>query len=80
MMILGYEDYEHEIFVISFMKGNTSASFDVVIIDDNILERNDEVFTLAIIPGSLPNGVYHDNQTVPVIIMDNECKLLTYAI
>ena len=81
MMILGDEDYLSETFNISFIKGTTSASFDIVIIDDNILERNDEVFTLAIIPESLPNGVYHvDNQTVPVSIVDDECKLLTCTI
>ena len=81
MIILGDEDYVSEIFSILFMKGTTSTSFDVVIIDDKILERIDEVFTLAIIPESLPNGVYHvDNQTVPVSIVDDECKLYNMII
>ena len=63
------------------MKGTTNASFDIVIINDTILERNDEVFTLAIIPESLPNGVHHvDNQPIPVSIVDDECKLLTCTI
>ena len=54
---------------------------NVVIINDNILEGNDEVFTLAIIPESLPDGVYHvDDQTVNVSIVDDECKLLTCTI
>ena len=81
MIILGDEDYVSETFSISFIKGTTSASFDIVIIDDNILERNDEVFTLAIIPESLPNGVYHvHDETVNVTIVDDECKILTSAI
>ena len=47
---------------------------------DDILERN-EVFTLAIIPDSLPNGVHNiDNQTANVTIVDDECKLLTCTI
>jgi len=52
----------------------TSVTFDVAIIDDNVLELN-ELFDLTIVSSSLPNGftVDHPGQAV-VTIIDNDSK------
>ena len=56
-----------------------NASLSVGIINDKIYENdngnNGEQFTLAIVPFSLPDGVYlgHINKTT-VTILDDECK------
>ena len=54
----------------------TEVSFNVTIMDDNILESN-ETFQLSINSSSLPNRVTVDNPSVvTVTIVDNDCKLL----
>ena len=54
----------------------TEVSFNVTIMDDNILESN-ETFQLSINSSSLPNRVTVDNPSVvTVTIVDNDRKLL----
>lgn len=68
------EDYIHRTHNITFPAGMTSISFDVSIIDDNILEGN-ENFTLSIDLSSLPYGFIITNSTQATItIVDNDCK------
>ena len=56
--------------------GQTTATFNVTINDDNILEGN-ENFTLTINSSSLPTGVTRgDHGQATVTIMDNDSKLL----
>ena len=48
--------------------------FDVPITDDNILE-NDETFTVAVDPSSLPNGVgVGDPSSTTVTIVNDDCE------
>jgi len=57
-----------------FRKGMSSASFNIDINDDMILE-NDETFSLTINASSLPFGVVRGNpHTARVTIEDDECK------
>ena len=54
----------------------TKASFNVHIIDDNILE-SDEQFQLSIIFNSLPDRVtVSDPRKAAVIIEDDDCEFL----
>ena len=48
----GGVDYDSGPYTVTFTAGQTSASFDIPINDDNILE-NTEMFTLTINPPSL---------------------------
>ena len=54
----------------------TQVSFNVTIMNDNILESN-EIFQLSITSSSLPNRVTVNNSSeVNVTIVDNDRKLL----
>ena len=69
-------DYDSGPFPVTIPAGQTTATFDVPINDDNILEGN-ENFTLTINEPSLPTGVTRgDRGQAAVTIMDNDCKLL----
>ena len=69
-------DYDSGPYPITINAGQTNATFDVTINDDNILESN-ENFTLTINSSSLPTGVTHgDPGQATVTIMDNDRKLL----
>jgi len=67
-------DYNSGPCPITFPAGVTSVTFDVPIIDDNILEGN-ENFMLTIDQSSLPTGI---NRSYPgsgtVTIVDNDGK------
>ena len=52
----GESDYTPGLYNVTFPAGTATASFDVPIVNDNILE-DDETFTLAIVTGSLPSRV-----------------------
>jgi len=57
-----------------FRKGTSSASFNININNDMMLE-NDETFSLTINANSLRSGVVRGNpHTVRVMIEDDECK------
>lgn len=43
-------------YTVTFPAGSVRESFNVTIVDDNLLER-DETFLLNIVPGTTPNGV-----------------------
>ena len=73
-ILLGNADYNSGPYNVTFPAGVTSVSFDVTIIDDNILELNEQ-FDLTIISSSLPNGFTVDNPsqaTVTIIDDDSE--------
>jgi len=72
----GGVDYNSGPYGVTFTAGQTSASFDVAINDDNILEST-EMFTLTIMRGTLPDGVTRDGDgQATVSIVDNEGELL----
>ena len=61
-------------YTITFSPGSTTASFDIAIIDDSVLE-NEESFTLTIDPSSLPSRVTAGaSNSSRVTIMDDEGK------
>ena len=76
----GDVDYGSGRYAVTFSAGQTIASFDIPINDDNILEGNED-FNLIITPQSLPSRV---TRTAPsqvlVIIIDNDRKLLEYLL
>ena len=67
-------DYDSGPYTITFTAGNTSASINIPINDDNILE-DDEDFMVTIMTGPLPDGVTHGNPgSATVNILDNDRK------
>lgn len=70
----GGVDYISGPYNVVFGKGTSSASFNIIIINDMILE-SDETFSLTIDVISLPSDVIHGNpHTAIVTIVDDECK------
>ena len=68
------EDYDSGPYSVTFVTEETSASFDVPITDDDILE-NDENFKLSINSTSLPKDVtVGDPSDISVTILDNDGK------
>ena len=53
---------------VTFSAGETSASFDVQIIDDNLIETN-EILQFMILQDSLPGGVSGGTQNKAVVII-----------
>ena len=76
LYFLGNVDYYPGPYSVTFPAGETRASFNVLIADDNIVER-DEAFTLYINANTLPSGgVRIRPYSVSIIIEDYDCKLL----
>jgi len=70
-VLTGGSDYVPGPYNVTIPAGHTSVSFDVLIIDGNILEDN-ENFSLVIIPESLPKLLSHGNPGVATIIILND--------
>ena len=69
-------DYTSGPYTVTFPAGQTTATFDVPINDDDILEGN-ENFILTIDPSSLPSDVsVGDPDQATVTIVDNDRKYL----
>ena len=70
-------DYKPEALVVSFKEGTNSASLNISILDDKLLE-DDETFNLAIInSSSLPSNVIVDNPSaVTVTILNDDGKYI----
>ena len=67
-------DYTSGPYTVTFPAGQTTATFDVPINDDNILEGNED-FILNIDGTSLPNGVTAGSpDEATVTIVDNDRK------
>ena len=67
-------DYTSGPYTVTFAPGQTSATFDIPITDDMILE-GDENFMLTINPSLLPNGVtVGDSGQATVTIVNDDCK------
>ena len=67
-------DYISGPYTVTFPAGQTTATFDVPINDDNILEGI-ENFMLTISPSSLPSSVFvGDANQATVTIVDNDRK------
>ena len=65
-------DYTSGPYTATFPAGETTATFNVLITDDMILE-GDENFMLTTFSSSLPTGVTRDTHSqVTVIIMDDD--------
>ena len=74
MYSAGGTDYNSGPYNVTFPAGMTSASFDVVINDDSILERN-ESFVLTIDVDSLPEKVTNVSiAQATVILVDDDSK------
>ena len=71
----GGVDYDSGPYTVTFPAGQTRASFDVSINDDDIFESNED-FTLIILRNSLPNDVIHDGPAT-VTIMDDDGELIS---
>jgi len=71
----GGVDYDSGPYSALFPAGQTSASFDIPLNPDNLLE-GDEIFRLIIVIGSLPAGVTRGttNGQVTVTIEDDDRK------
>lgn len=71
-------DYNSGPYTVTFPAGITSVSFDVSVINDDILENN-ETFDLIIMSRSLPDKVTRGNLKMSTItIIDNDSKLYLY--
>ena len=67
-------DYTSGPYTVTFPAGSTTATFDVPITDDNILEGS-ENFILTIVQTSLPSNVTASNPgEATVIIVDDDSK------
>ena len=74
MFSTGSVDYNSGPYNVIFPAGETNATFDVTIINDNLLERN-ENFTLIINVNSLPRKVTTNTiAQATVTIIDNDSK------
>ena len=70
----GGVDYTPGPYIVTFPAGVTSASFNVQIKDDNILEGN-EIFKFTIDLSSLPGDVTASNPLqATVTVVDDDCK------
>ena len=73
--LAGNDDYTPGPYTVTFPAGVTSATFDVPIISDNILEGY-ENFALVIDDSSLPSHVIQGSPgTVTVNMVDDDSKL-----
>ena len=71
---VGGEDYDFEPHIVEFSAGMTRIPLNVIIKDDNILERN-ETFILVVNASSLPKDVtIDDGGQVTVTIIDDDRK------
>ena len=69
-------DYTSGPYTVTMPAGMTTATFNIPITDDNILE-GDENFMLTINETSLPTGVTRGTPgEVTVTIVDDDCKQL----
>ena len=67
-------DFTSGPYTVTIPAGQTTATFDIPITDDTMLEGN-ENFMLTIDPSSLPNGVTHgDPDQATVTIVDNDSE------
>jgi len=71
---VGNSDYNSGPYNFIIASGLTSITFNVPIIDDNILEGN-EIFHLTIDPSSLPEDVSVGSPVLATVtIVDDDCK------
>ena len=71
----GNTDYSPGPYSITFSAGMTTASFDIIIIDDSFTEENEQ-FYLTIDPLTLSSDVMFDNLNAAVItIVDDDGEL-----
>ena len=73
-------DYELEPYTVNFSPNMTRMGFDVLIIDDKLLEGN-ETFNLNINKSSLPESVTIDDRgQAKVTIVDDDGKIMDVAV
>ena len=71
-IMIGDVDYTSGPYIVTFPAGMITASFNIPILDDNVLE-NDEQFQLSIIFNSLPDRVtISDPSQTTVTIRDDD--------
>lgn len=67
------DDYVPGPYIVTFPAGVTSVSFNVSIIDDNMLESDEHIF-LRINSSSLPSGFNVDPSQARLTIVNDDCK------
>ena len=78
MHSIGGSDYNSGPYDVTFPAGQTNATFDIPIINDNILERNENFSLTIIVMKSLPRNVTTNviaQATVTIIDNDSECLM-----
>ena len=73
-MTLGGVDYDTGPFVVVFPAGVTSALFNVTIIDDNILERDEEFYLNIMSPPTASKVTLGQNNQARINIINNDGK------
>ena len=68
-------DYEGGPFRVTIPKGESSKTFNISIMND-MLEENDETFTVTLTSIGLPEGISHKNETATITILNDDCKYL----
>ena len=72
--LIGSEDYGPGLYTVVIPAGMSMVPFKILIVDDDIL-KGDEDFDVAIVQGSLPDGVTHGNPgRATVTIVNHDCK------
>lgn len=78
LLVLGNIDYSFGPYTVTFIAGNTTASLNISIIDDNVLENNENFF-LAI--SQIFHSYYSSDKVTadttdrPIVnIIDDDCK------
>lgn len=75
LLLLGNVDYDSGPYAVTFPAGMASTSFNVPIIDDNVVELVEQ-FDLTIDTSSLPNGFTVDDPSQVMVTItddDSEC-------
>ena len=75
-MILGGVDYDTGPYIVVFPAGITSATFNVTIINDNILERDEEFHLNITSPPTASKVILGQNNQVRIDIINDDSKYI----
>jgi len=72
--LTGNTDYSSGPYSVTFSAGTTTASFNIIIINDSVTEESEQ-FYITVDPTTLPNDVVFDSLGAAVItIMDDDSE------
>ena len=75
-MILGGVDYDTGPYIVVFPAGITSATFNVTIINDNILERDEEFHLNITSPPTASKVMLGQNNQIRIDIINDDSKYI----